>query len=101
MPHSIYKLPPSPPPPPTHTHFDIILSSYQFQGLDFVIVEARKHNIRLILSLVNNLKAYGGTAQYMRWAQDAGANVSSSRDAFFTNPTVKAYYKSFVKVCSN
>ncbi|KAL3355087.1 hypothetical protein AABB24_019268, partial [Solanum stoloniferum] len=68
-----------------------------FKGLDFVIVEARKHNIRLILSLVNNLKAYGGTAQYMRWAREAGTNVSSSRDAFFTNPTVKAYYKSFVK----
>ncbi|CAN4114663.1 unnamed protein product [Withania somnifera] len=68
-----------------------------FKGLDYVIVEARKHNIRLILSLVNNLKAYGGTAQYMRWAQEAGTNMSSSRDAFFTNPTVKAYYKSFVR----
>ncbi|KAK4369713.1 hypothetical protein RND71_009188 [Anisodus tanguticus] len=68
-----------------------------FKGLDYVIVEARKHNIRLILSLVNNLKAYGGTAQYVRWAQEAGTNVSSSRDAFFTNSTVKEYYKSFVK----
>nr|XP_016465089.1 PREDICTED: mannan endo-1,4-beta-mannosidase 6-like [Nicotiana tabacum] len=68
-----------------------------FKGLDYVIVEARKHNIRLILSLVNNLNAYGGTAQYVRWAQEAGTNVSSSGDAFFTNPTVKAYYKSFVK----
>ncbi|XP_047258392.1 mannan endo-1,4-beta-mannosidase 6 [Capsicum annuum] len=68
-----------------------------FKGLDYIVVEARKHNIRLILSLVNNLKAYGGTAQYIRWAQEAGTNVSTSRDAFFTNPTIKAYYKSFVK----
>ncbi|XP_060185595.1 mannan endo-1,4-beta-mannosidase 6-like [Lycium barbarum] len=68
-----------------------------FKGLDYVIVEARKHKIRLILSLVNNLKAYGGTAQYVRWAQEAGTNVSSSRDAFFTNSAVREYYKSFVK----
>lgn len=32
------------------------------QGLDYVIVEARKRGIRLILSLVNNLNAFGGKA---------------------------------------
>lgn len=78
----------------------MIPSSFQFQGLDYVIVEARKHRIRLILSLVNNLNAFGGKAQYVRWAQEAGINVSSSTDSFFSDPVIKDYYKAYVKVCA-
>lgn len=69
------------------------------QGLDYVIVEARKRGIRLILSLVNNLNAFGGKAQYVRWAQEAGFNVSSSDDSFFSHPAIKDYYKAYIKVC--
>ncbi|KAK1378299.1 Mannan endo-1,4-beta-mannosidase [Heracleum sosnowskyi] len=68
-----------------------------FKGLDYVIVEARRHRIRLILSLVNNLKAFGGKAQYVRWAKEAGVNVSSSTDSFFSNAVIKNYYKAYVK----
>lgn len=69
------------------------------QALDYVIVEARKNRIRLILSLVNNLNAFGGKAQYVRWAEEAGVNnVSSFDDSFFSHPTVKDYYKAYVKV---
>jgi len=68
------------------------------KGLDYVIVEARKNGIRLILSLVNNLNAFGGKQQYMRWAEEAGLNVSSSPDSFFSHPTLKGYYKRYVKV---
>ncbi|KAH1207225.1 Mannan endo-1,4-beta-mannosidase 6 [Glycine max] len=35
-----------------------------FKALDFVVSEARKYKIRLILSLANNWEAYGGKAQY-------------------------------------
>ncbi|GLT41356.1 hypothetical protein SLA2020_154270 [Shorea laevis] len=68
-----------------------------FRGLDYVIVEARKHGIRLILSLVNNLNAFGGKTQYVRWAKEAGINVSSSTDAFFSHPKIKDYYKGYIK----
>ena len=70
------------------------------QALDYVIVEARKNRIRLILSLVNNLRAFGGKAQYVRWAEEAGVtNVSSSSDdSFFSNPTIKDFYKAYIKV---
>ncbi|XP_058070772.1 mannan endo-1,4-beta-mannosidase 6-like [Magnolia sinica] len=68
-----------------------------FQALDFVIAEARKHRIRLILSLVNNLNAFGGKAQYVRWAQAAGVNVTSTPDSFFSDSTIKGYYKDYVK----
>lgn len=39
-----------------------------FRGLDFVLVEAQKRSIRVILSLVNYWGAYGGMAQYVRWS---------------------------------
>ncbi|KAL2932293.1 Mannan endo-1 4-beta-mannosidase 6 [Bienertia sinuspersici] len=67
------------------------------KGLDYVIVEARKNGVRLILSLVNNLNAFGGKAQYVKWAQEAGINVSSSVDSFFSDSTIKAYYKAYIK----
>ncbi|KAK8575468.1 hypothetical protein V6N12_063140 [Hibiscus sabdariffa] len=76
-----------------------VFSERAFRGLDYVIVEARKHGIRLILSLVNNLNNFGGKAQYVRWAQEAGNNVSSSssNDSFFSDPMIKDYYKAYVK----
>ena len=54
--------------------------------------------MRVILSVVNNLNAFGGKAQYIRWAQEAGENVSSSADLFFSHPMIKEYYKAYVKV---
>ncbi|KAG8377821.1 hypothetical protein BUALT_Bualt08G0073500 [Buddleja alternifolia] len=63
-----------------------------FQGLDFVIYEAGKYGIKLILSLVNNYEDYGGKKQYVDWAR----NVSSDDD-FFTNSVVKGYYKNHIK----
>ncbi|GFP84740.1 mannan endo-1 4-beta-mannosidase 2 [Phtheirospermum japonicum] len=68
-----------------------------FKALDYVVVEARKHGIRLILSLVNNLDAYGGKAHYVRWAEEAGFNLSSSSDSFFSDPIIKGYCKAYVK----
>ncbi|XP_072992487.1 mannan endo-1,4-beta-mannosidase 6-like [Typha latifolia] len=68
-----------------------------FEALDFVIYEARRNHIRLILCLVNNLNAFGGKAQYVRWAQAAGENVTTSSDSFFSNPTIKGYYKNYIK----
>jgi len=62
-----------------------------------VISEARKHKIRLILSLCNNWKDYGGKAQYVRWGKEAGLDLTSDDDDF-TDPTVKSYYKAFVKM---
>ncbi|KAI8011550.1 Mannan endo-1,4-beta-mannosidase 6 [Camellia lanceoleosa] len=48
-------------------HLDKFLS--ELQALDFVVSEARKYKIRLILSLTNNWDAYGGKAQYVKWGE--------------------------------
>ncbi|ONK62711.1 uncharacterized protein A4U43_C07F7310 [Asparagus officinalis] len=71
-----------------------------FKALDFVVNEARKHKIRLILSLTNNWEAYGGKAQYVKWGKAAGLNLTSDDD-FFTDPTIKGYYKTHVKTVLN
>jgi len=67
------------------------------QGLDFVLSEARKHGIKMILSLVNSYDSFGGRKQYVQWAREQGQSIGSD-DEFFTNPVVKGFYKNHIKV---
>ncbi|KAH9711313.1 Mannan endo-1,4-beta-mannosidase 7 [Citrus sinensis] len=67
-----------------------------FKGLDFVIAEARKYGIKLILSLANNYDSFGGKKQYVNWARSQGQFLTSDDD-FFRNPVVKGYYKNLIK----
>lgn len=69
-----------------------------WQALDHVIAEARQQGIRLLLSLVNNLQAYGGKTQYVKWALEEGIGLSSSNDSFFYDPSIRSYFKKYVKV---
>lgn len=66
--------------------------------MDHVVAEARRHGIRLLFSLVNNLEAYGGKTQYVKWAWDEGVGLSSSNDSFFYDPSIRQYFKDYVKV---
>ncbi|KAJ0754577.1 putative mannan endo-1,4-beta-mannosidase [Helianthus annuus] len=67
-----------------------------FQGLDFVVAQARKYGLKLILSFVNNYKDFGGRPQYVEWARSSGVQLKSDDD-FYTNPVVKGYYKNHVE----
>ncbi|KAE9456115.1 hypothetical protein C3L33_11999, partial [Rhododendron williamsianum] len=69
-----------------------------FKALDHVIAEARQQGIRLLLCIVNNLKAYGGKTQYVKWAWEEGIGLSSSNDSFFYDPSIRIYFKNHVKV---
>nr|KJB29839.1 hypothetical protein B456_005G120600 [Gossypium raimondii] len=71
-----------------------------FKALDFVVSEAKKYKIRLMLSLVNNWDAYGGKPQYVKWGKAAGLNLTSD-DEFFSHPTLRSYYKAHVKAVVN
>ncbi|KAG7580997.1 Glycoside hydrolase family 5 [Arabidopsis suecica] len=71
-----------------------------FQGLDFVIAEAKRVGIKLIIPLVNNWDDYGGKKQYVDWARSKGEKVSSIDD-FYRNPLVKQFYKNHVKTMVN
>ncbi|KAI4339891.1 hypothetical protein MLD38_024777 [Melastoma candidum] len=67
-----------------------------FQGLDFVVSEAKNHGIKLVLSLVNNWVEFGGKKQYVAWGKAQGQTVSADDD-FFTNEVIKGFYKNHVK----
>lgn len=67
------------------------------KGLDFVVAEARRFGIKLVLSLVNNYENLGGKKQYVNWARNQGQYLTSDDD-FFRNPVTKGFYKNHVKV---
>lgn len=67
------------------------------KGLDFVVSEAKRYGIKLILSFVNNYDQFGGKKQYVNWARNQGQSLGSDED-FFTNSVVKEYYKNHIKV---
>lgn len=73
---------------------------WHWQALDFVIMEAKKYRVQLILTLVNNYDDFGGRPQYVQWATNAGVSVNSDDD-FYSNAVIKDYYKNHVKVCSD
>ncbi|XP_063948279.1 mannan endo-1,4-beta-mannosidase 7-like [Daucus carota subsp. sativus] len=73
-----------------------VYNEQMFQGLDFVVNEARRQGIKLILSLVNNHGDFGGKAQYVKWAREKGQTISADDD-FYTNSVVKEFYKNHVK----
>lgn len=78
-------------------HFDYWVG---WQALDHVIAEAKQHGVRLLLSLVNNLQAYGGKTQYVKWAWEEGIGLSASNDSFFFDPSIRGYFKNYIKVTS-
>ncbi|KAG0487730.1 hypothetical protein HPP92_009825 [Vanilla planifolia] len=74
---------------------------YQARGklnkcLDYVISEAKKHGVYLILSFVNNFDDFGGKKQYVKWGNERGQRLRSIND-FYSNKLVKQFYKNHVK----
>ncbi|XP_047326154.1 mannan endo-1,4-beta-mannosidase 4-like [Impatiens glandulifera] len=67
-----------------------------FKGLDFVISEASKYGVHLILSLVNNWDDFGGKKQYVEWGKESGRSISNV-DEFFTDQVVRQYYKNHIE----
>lgn len=61
-----------------------------FQGVDYLLDEARKNGMRVILSLTTNWSPTGGLPQYLEWA--GSGNIAD----FYNDPTIKSWYKDFV-----
>ncbi|MQL79712.1 hypothetical protein Taro_012164 [Colocasia esculenta] len=73
-----------------------VYNEAMFKGLDFVISEAGKHGVYLILSLANQWNDFGGRNQYVQWARQRGQSLNSDDD-FFRNDVVKTFYKNHIK----
>lgn len=59
-------------------------------GLEWLVHEAPRYGMRLLLSLTNGDAGFGGMEQYVSWF--GGANVTD----FYTNPAIKAAFKRYV-----
>lgn len=62
------------------------------QRLDYVLTQARRHDVRLILVLTNNWREFGGIDQYVTWYRQQGAKY---HDDFFTHPGIRQAYKDY------
>jgi len=60
------------------------------QRLDFVVAEAAKRHIKLVLPLVNNWNEFGGMNQYVRW------RGGQYHDEFYSDATIKGWYKAWI-----
>lgn len=61
-----------------------------FRRLDYVVAAAKRHGIRLVVSLITLQP--GGIAAYLDWVDGA-----ASRDDFFTNETCRAIYRDYLE----
>ena len=70
------------------------------QKLDYALYKAEQEGVKLLITFTNNWEAFGGMGQYVKWAQLAGENVTG-HDDFYTNETIKGWYKNYVKTLLN
>ncbi len=59
-------------------------------NLDYALDSAARHNVKLILVLVNNWSAFGGIDQYVEW------HKRKYHHEFFTDPEIRETYKNWV-----
>lgn len=71
------------------------LSERGLEALDYILWLADKYNIKLILTLANNHRDYGGIPKYIEWANSRLSSSYSHTD-FFTNDSIKAWYKFYI-----
>lgn len=66
-----------------------------FRGFDYMLDEARKRGIRMLLALTDNWQLTGGADQFTAWA---GSTV---HEDFFSNRLAKQLFKDHIKVVLN
>jgi len=60
------------------------------QYLDSVIYSAGQHGVRLLLSLTNNWRDFGGMDQYVKWKN------AQYHDSFYSDATILGWFKDWI-----
>jgi mannan endo-1,4-beta-mannosidase len=68
-----------------------------FAQLDRVVALARRHGLRLIVTLANSWPDYGGLPQYLAWAGHDDDGSYGFGDRFYTDPRARAWYLEHVE----
>ena len=61
------------------------------QMLDYVVYKAGQLNLKLVIPFVNNYDQFGGMDQYVKW------RGLQYHDQFYTDPTIRQWYKQWIK----
>jgi mannan endo-1,4-beta-mannosidase len=69
-----------------------VYNETNFRALDYVLDQADRHGVRLILALVNGPPDFGGVAQYVKWCAP-GQTVL----AFYNNASCRTLYQNYVR----
>ncbi|MBR9705095.1 hypothetical protein GOV12_06800 [Candidatus Pacearchaeota archaeon] len=84
-----------------------------FLKMDFIIDEARKRDLKLIIPLVNNWDDYGGMCEYVKWCGLPNSHLCDAdepfpfsgptevHDKFYTDECTKDLYKNYVNYFLN
>ena len=68
-----------------------------YRHLDRVIAEAGKRGLRLIVTLSNRWKDYGGVPMYLRWAGHVDVESYGYSDRFFTDDRCRRWFLEHVE----
>ncbi len=71
-----------------------------FLKMDYILYKASLSNMRVIIPFVNNWNDFGGIDQYVNWYLGR-APSTSEHDLFFTNETIKGWYRNYVSYFLN
>jgi hypothetical protein len=67
------------------------INESRLKTMDYILSEARRHNMRVIPVLANNWKDYGGIDQYVAWSGQGGGH-----DSFYSGTVGIALYKNYL-----
>lgn len=69
--------------------------------LDYMVAKARESGVRLVMTLTNNWKDFGGLEMYVYWRQLHAAHIGEPftpyHDSFYTDPVIRGWYQDYVE----
>lgn len=69
--------------------------------VDYTIRRAGQYGIRVVLVLTNYYPEFGGMDMYANWYNTLNPGQSVTRQAFYTNETIKTWYKNWISHVAN
>lgn len=72
------------------------INARRIDSLAYVIASAKKHNIKLIVTLANYWPEYGGVEKYLQWYTQK-YKEQKDKDAFFTNINTRTWYRLYIE----
>ncbi|KAL6770097.1 CGL53B [Auxenochlorella protothecoides x Auxenochlorella symbiontica] len=82
--------------------FEPIIDPNGIDGLDWAVAEAARNGVKLIMSLTNHWKEFGGIPQYARWAsKKSDLSEWELQNIFFSNGKAQSMFKAYIQYLLN